>query len=235
MTGGLPPGIVIAAPSSGSGKTLLTLGLLRHFRDAGVPVASAKVGPDYIDPAFHRAAGGRPCPNLDLWAMRDGTLASVLAASAKGADLIVCEGVMGLFDGAKLDEGSTADAARTFGWPVILVVDAAAQGASASALVGGFARHRPNVIVAGVVFNRTGSVRHADILTAAMAQDHPDIPVLGCLPRLTDLTLPERHLGLVQAGEHGDLEAFLNAAAEAVAAHIDTAALRTLARATGTT
>lgn len=235
MTGGLPPGIVIAAPSSGSGKTLLTLGLLRHFRDAGVPVASAKVGPDYIDPAFHRAAGGRPCPNLDLWAMRDGTLASVLADSAQGADLIVCEGVMGLFDGAKLDEGSTADAARTFGWPVILVVDAAAQGASASALVGGFARHRPDVTVAGVVFNRTGSARHADILTAAMAQDHPDIPVLGCLPRLVDLTLPERHLGLVQAGEHGDLEAFLNAAAEAVAAHVDTAALRTLARATGIT
>ncbi len=235
MTGGLPPGIVIAAPSSGSGKTLLTLGLLRHFRDTGVPVASAKVGPDYIDPAFHQAAGGRPCPNLDLWAMRDGTLTSVLAASAKGADLIVCEGVMGLFDGARLDEGSTADAARTFGWPVILVVDAAAQGASAAALVGGFARHRPDVPVAGVVFNRTGSSRHADILTAAMAQDHSDIPVLGCLPRLADLTLPERHLGLVQAGEHGDLEAFLNAAAEAVAAHVDTMALRALARATGTT
>ncbi|MAN79742.1 MAG: cobyrinic acid a,c-diamide synthase [Rhodospirillaceae bacterium] len=229
----MPPGVVIAAPSSGSGKTLLTLGLLRHFRDAGVAVASAKVGPDYIDPAFHRAAGGRPCPNLDLWAMREGTLASVLADSARGADLIVCEGVMGLFDGARLDEGSTADAARTFGWPVILVVDAAAQGASASALVGGFARHRPDVTVAGVVFNRTGSARHADILKAAMAQDHPDIPVLGCLPRLSGLTLPERHLGLVQAGEHGDLEAFLNAAAQAVAAHVDTPALRTLARATG--
>lgn len=232
MTGELPPGIVIAAPSSGSGKTLLTLGLLRHFRDAGVAVASAKVGPDYIDPAFHTAAGGRTCPNLDLWAMRDATLASVLAASAEGAELIVCEGVMGLFDGAKLDEGSTAEAARRFGWPVILVVDAAAQGASAAALVGGFARHRADVTVAGVVFNRTGSPRHADILKAAMAQDHPDIPVLGCLPRLLDLTLPERHLGLVQAGEHGDLEAFLNAAAEVVAAHVDTARLRALAGAT---
>lgn len=232
MTGGLPPGIVIAAPSSGSGKTLLTLGLLRHFRDAGLAVASAKVGPDYIDPAFHAAAGGRACPNLDLWAMRDATLAAALTASAQGADLIVCEGVMGLFDGAKLDEGSTADAARTFGWPVILVVDAAAQGASAAALVGGFARHRADVTIAGVVFNRTGSARHGDILKSAMAQDHPDIPVLGCLPRLPDLALPERHLGLVQAGEHGDLETFLDAAAEAVAAHVDTAALRSLARAT---
>ena len=234
MTGGLPPGIVIAAPSSGSGKTLLTLGLLRHFRDAGVAVASAKVGPDYIDPAFHTAAGGRTCPNLDLWAMRDATLAAAITASAEGADLIVCEGVMGLFDGAKLDEGSTAEAARRFGWPVVLVVDAAAQGASAAALVGGFARHRPDVTVAGVVFNRTGSPRHADILKAAMAQDHPDIPVLGCLPRLPDLTLPERHLGLVQAGEHGDLEAFMDAAGKAVAAHVDTARLRALAGATRT-
>ena len=229
MTGGLPPGVVIAAPSSGSGKTLLTLGLLRHFRDAGVAAASAKVGPDYIDPAFHAAAGGRACPNLDLWAMRGETLASVLTASAEGADLIVCEGVMGLFDGAQLDEGSTADAARTFGWPVVLVVDASAQGASAAALVGGFARHRADVTVAGVVFNRTGSARHGDILRAAMAQDHPHIPVLGCLPRLTDLTLPERHLGLVQAGEHGDLEAFLDAAGKAVAAHVDVDALRALA------
>ena len=238
MTGGLPPGVVIAAPSSGSGKTLLTLGLLRHFRDAGVAVASAKVGPDYIDPAFHAAAGGRPCPNLDLWAMRDATLASTLSASAEGADLVVCEGVMGLFDGARLDEGSTADAARRFGWPVVLVVDAAAQGASAAALVGGFARHRADVTVAGVVFNRTGSARHAEILKAAMAADHPDIPVLGCLPRLTGLALPERHLGLVQAGEHGDLEAFLDAAGKAVAAHLDTAALRALAgaaRAAGAT
>ncbi|MEQ9170139.1 MAG: cobyrinate a,c-diamide synthase [Rhodospirillales bacterium] len=229
MTGGLPPGIVIAAPSSGSGKTLLTLGLLRHFRDAGLAVASAKVGPDYIDPAFHAAAGGRACPNLDLWAMRDTTLASVLAVSAKGAELIVCEGVMGLFDGAKLDEGSTADAARAFGWPVVLVVDASAQGASAAALVGGFAHHRADVTVAGVVFNRTGSARHADILKAAMAADHPHIPVLGCLPRLSDLKLPERHLGLVQAGEHGDLEAFLDAAGKTVAAHVDVDALRALA------
>jgi cobyrinic acid a,c-diamide synthase len=232
VTGGLPPGIVIAAPSSGSGKTLLTLGLLRHFRDAGVAVASAKIGPDYIDPAFHTAAGGRTCPNLDLWAMRDATLASVLTASAQGADLIVCEGVMGLFDGAKLDEGSTADAARRFGWPVVLVVDAAAQGASAAALVGGFARHRPDVTVAGVVFNRIGSPRHADILRAAMAQDHPDIPVLGCLPRLSDLTLPERHLGLVQAGEHRDLDTFLDVAGKAVAEHLDMPALRALARPT---
>jgi cobyrinic acid a,c-diamide synthase len=226
------PGIVIAAPSSGSGKTLLTLGLLRHFRDTGVDVASAKVGPDYIDPAFHAAATGRSCPNLDLWAMRRTTLLAAADASARGTGLIVCEGVMGLFDGANLDEGSSADAARTFGWPVVLVVDAASQGASAAALVGGFARHRKNVTVAGVVFNRTGSSRHAEILRDAMAADHPAIPVLGCLPRLNDLKLPERHLGLVQAGEHGNLEAFIAKAAETVAAHVDTSHLRALARPT---
>ncbi|MAO57187.1 MAG: cobyrinic acid a,c-diamide synthase [Rhodospirillaceae bacterium] len=224
------PGIVIAAPASGSGKTLVTLGLLRHFRDAGINVASAKVGPDYIDPAFHAAAGGRTCVNLDLWAMRAETRTASLADAAKGAELIVCEGVMGLFDGAHLDEGSTAHAARDTGWPVILVVDAKAQGASAAALVAGFARHRADVTVAGVIFNRTGSARHADILRDAMAADLPEIPVLGCLPRLDDLFLPERHLGLVQAQEHGDLDAFISAAAAAVAAHLDTDALRDLAR-----
>ncbi len=224
------PGIVIAAPASGSGKTLVTLGLLRHFRDAGIAVASAKVGPDYIDPAFHAAAGGRTCVNLDLWAMRAETRTASLADAAKGTDLIVCEGVMGLFDGAHLDEGSTAHAARDNGWPVILVVDAKAQGASAAALVAGFARHRADVTVAGVIFNRMGSDRHADILRDAMAADLPDIPVLGCLPRLDGLTLPERHLGLVQAQEHGDLDAFLSAAATAVAAHLDTDSLRALAR-----
>lgn len=228
----LPPGIVIAAPSSGSGKTLLTLGLLRHFRDSGIAVASAKIGPDYIDPAFHAAAAGRTCTNLDLWAMRPATQTAALCQSADGAELIICEGVMGLFDGANLDQGSTGDAARTFGWPVILMVDASAQGASAAALVGGFARHRQGVTVAGVIFNRTGSKRHGEILRDAMAADHPDIPVLGCLPRLDGLNLPERHLGLVQAGEHGDLEAFLNTAADAVGDHVDTAALRALAQAT---
>jgi cobyrinic acid a,c-diamide synthase len=224
------PGIVIAAPGSGSGKTLVTLGLLRHFRDMGLAVASAKVGPDYIDPAFHAAAGGRTCVNLDLWAMRAETRRASLADAAEGAEMIVCEWVMGLFDGAHLDEGSTAHAARDMGWPVILVVDAKAQGASAAALVSGFARHRSDVPVAGVIFNRTGSDRHAAILRDAMAADLPDIPVLGCLPRLDGLALPERHLGLVQAQEHGDLEAFISAAAAAVAAHLDTDALRALAR-----
>ena len=224
------PGLVIAAPASGSGKTLVTLGLLRHFRDAGIKVASAKAGPDYIDPAFHAAAGGRPCPNLDPWAMRPATIAANVRAAGAGADLLVAEGVMGLFDGARLDEGSTADLAAALGWPVVLVVDAGAQGASAAALVRGFATHRDDVTIAAVIFNRVGSPRHADILKAALAAALPGLPVLGCLPRLKGLALPERHLGLVQAREHGDLEGFLAGAARAVATHLDTQALRDLAK-----
>lgn len=226
----LPPGLIIAAPASGSGKTLLTLGLLRYLRDAGVAVASAKVGPDYIDPRFHEAASGRACVNLDLWAMRSETLAGNLGLAVASTELVICEGVMGLFDGARLDEGSTADAAALFDWPVILVVDAGAQGASAAAVVRGFASHRRDVTVAGVVFNRVGSARHADILSAAMAASLPEIPVLGCLPRLDDLSLPDRHLGLVQAQEHGDLEGFLDRAGAIVGEHLDVDALRHLGR-----
>jgi len=230
IAGAAAPGLVIAAPASGSGKTLVTLGLLRHFHDAGITVASAKAGPDYIDPAFHAAAGGRPCPNLDPWAMRPATLAANIRAAGAGSDLMIVEGVMGLFDGATLDAGSTADLAARLGWPVVLVVDAGAQGASAAALVRGFATHRNDVTVAAVIFNRVGSARHAEILRAALDRALPGLPVLGCLPRLPGLQLPERHLGLVQAREHGDLEGFLNAAATAIAEHVDTGSLRGLAR-----
>ena len=137
------PGLIVAAPSSGSGKTVFTLGLIRHWSRAGVAVASAKAGPDYIDPAFHAAASGRPCLNLDPWAMRSATLAAALEQLAQAGEIIVCEGVMGLFDGATADAGSTADLALATGWPVVLVVDAHAQAASAAAVVRGFATHRP--------------------------------------------------------------------------------------------
>ncbi|MFZ1413684.1 MAG: cobyrinate a,c-diamide synthase [Defluviicoccus sp.] len=223
-------GLIIAAPASGSGKTCLTLGLLRLLARQGVAVASAKVGPDYIDPAFHAAASGRPCLNLDPWAMRPATLAHAVAALGADASLIVCEGVMGLFDGATAAAGSTADVAAALGWPVILVVDVRAQAASAAAVVRGFASHRADVDVAGVIFNRVGSARHAAILSEACAQALPAMPILGALPRLDGLGLPERHLGLVQAGEHPDLDAFVDRAAELMAAHLDTGALLALAR-----
>lgn len=222
-------GLVIAAPASGSGKTVFTLGLLRSLTRAGVAVVSAKVGPDYIDPAFHAAASGRPCINLDPWAMRPETLDAAAADLLGQADLVICEGVMGLFDGATVTAGSTADLAQRLGWPVILVIDAHAQAGSAAAVVRGFASHRPGLAVAGVVFNRVGSARHAAILREACALALPEIPVLGCLPRAEGLVVPSRHLGLVQALEHPDLEAFLDRAAGLITEHVDGAALRRIA------
>jgi cobyrinic acid a,c-diamide synthase len=223
-------GLIIAAPASGSGKTLFTLGLIRHWAASGVRVASAKVGPDYIDPAFHGAAGGRACVTLDPWAMAPAQLSAVAALAARDADIVVCEGVMGLFDGATAAEGSTADLAAAGGWPVILLADVRAQAASAAAVVRGFAGHRADVAVAGVVFNRVAGDRHAEVLGDACRAAVPGVPILGFLPRAADLTLPERHLGLVQAAEHPELAAFLDRAASWVAAHADVAALRRLAR-----
>ncbi len=227
-------GLVIAAPASGSGKTVVTLGLLSHLARSGRKVASAKAGPDYIDPAFHTAATGRPCLNLDPWAMRPGTLTGQAAELGRDADLVVCEGVMGLFDGAFVKEGendgSTAELSTLTGWPVILVIDARAQAASAAAVLKGFHGFRPDVDVAGVIFNRVGGERHADILKAASGQSVPGVPVLGCLPRADGLELPSRHLGLVQAREHPDLEAFLDRAGALIAEHLDVDALLELAR-----
>jgi cobyrinic acid a,c-diamide synthase len=228
------PGIVLAAPSSGSGKTLATLGLLAHLAGRGLRVVSAKVGPDYIDPAFHAAATRRPCLNLDSWAMRPSTLSGLVAALSADADLAICEGVMGLLDGAAAPpgqpDGSTAEVAAVTGWPVVLVVDARGMAASAAAVVLGFVRARADIRIAGVVFNRVAGDRHRRLITESCARLCPEVAVLGCLPPLADLAVPSRHLGLVQACEHPDLAGFLAAAAAAVAAHVDVAALVALAR-----
>jgi cobyrinic acid a,c-diamide synthase len=223
-------GAVIAAPSSGCGKTTITLGLLRYFARNNIPVSSFKVGPDYIDPGFHAAASGRPCLNIDTWAMRPETTTALFAEAAAHAQIVIGEGVMGLFDGAQVSSGSasgsTADTAATLGLPVILVVDAGAQAQSAAAVIHGFATFRDDVTVAGVVFNRVGSPRHANMLTSAAAP--LGIPVLGCVPRNPDIAVPDRHLGLVQASEMAALDRFLDAAADLVSAHIDLPALRGL-------
>ncbi len=225
-----PPGLIVAAPASGSGKTLFTLGLLRLLARRGRRIASAKCGPDYIDPAFHAAATGRPCVNLDPWAMRPETLSRVLDGLSDDAECIVCEGVMGLFDGATADSGSTADLAAALGWPVILVVDARAQAASAAALTRGFATHRADIRLSGVVFNRIGGATHAATIADAMARHLPDLPVLGFLPRDEDIVVPSRHLGLIQANEHPDLDGFLDRAADLVGDHLDVDALPRIAR-----
>jgi cobyrinic acid a,c-diamide synthase len=231
--GGIVPaerGLILAAPASGSGKTTLTLGLLRALKRRGLAVAGAKAGPDYIDPGFHRAASGRDSVNLDPWAMRPEILAG--AISGIGADLVLCEGVMGLFDGAGAagDQGSTADLAALAGWPVVLVVDARGQSASVAALLRGFAGHRTDIEIAGVIFNRVAGARHAAMLAAATRASLPGLAVLGAVPREAGLALPSRHLGLVLADEHAALEGFLDQAADTMARAIDLDALTSLAR-----
>lgn len=217
-------GLLLAAPSSGAGKTTLTLGILRALRQDGIAVRSAKSGPDYIDPQFHHAASGRPCLNLDAWAMTP----ERLLALATGPGQLIVEGAMGLFDGAADGRGSSADLAAMLGLPVVLIVDCARQAQSVAALVHGFASYRPDMAIEGVILNNTGSPRHGDMLRDALAP--LGMPILGTVPRAPALARPSRHLGLVQAREAPDLEAFLNAAADHMRAHVDLDALLALAQ-----
>ncbi|MFN4309828.1 MAG: cobyrinate a,c-diamide synthase [Ferrovibrio sp.] len=220
----LTRGLVIAAPASASGKTTVTLALLRLLAREGCIVAPFKAGPDYIDGAFHRAASaGRPCYNLDAYAMRPETIAGILRAGAMGSELAVIEGVMGLFDGAANGDGATADIAAQLKLPVLLVVDAARQSQSVAALVHGFRSFRDDVRVSGVVLNRVGTARHETLLRKALAGI--DMPVVAVLPSDKKLALPSRHLGLVQAEERGGLELFLDRAADWLHRHLDRAAL----------
>nr|WP_312968216.1 cobyrinate a,c-diamide synthase [Brucella intermedia] len=220
-------GFMIAAPASGSGKTTITLGLLRVLKRRGVALAPVKAGPDYIDPAYHKAASGADCFNLDPWAMRPELISALSSRMTESsAKLLVAEGMMGLFDGAINGKGSSADLARLLELPVVLVVDCARQSHSVAALVWGFSQFRKDVLIAGIILNQVGSPRHEAMLRGAL--EPLGIPVLGALPRDTDLSLPERHLGLVQAGEHSDLETFLDHAADVIEAHIDLDALQSL-------
>jgi len=214
-------GLIIAAPHSGAGKTTVTLAVLAALARRGVVVRAAKAGPDYIDPAFHAAAVGAASVNLDSWAMPRPLLDTLAAQAAEGADIFVIEGVMGLFDGAIGStgrRGSTADLAAYFGLPVVLVLDVARQAQSAAAVVRGFAAHDPAVRIAGVILNRVGSERHRAVVTDAIAA--LDIPVLGAVPRDATMALPERHLGLVQAGEHPDIASLLDRLAAMAERHL---------------
>ncbi|MGQ0444386.1 MAG: nucleotide-binding protein, partial [Beijerinckiaceae bacterium] len=167
----LARGLVIAAPRSGSGKTTLALGLMRSYRNAGLTVAGAKCGPDYIDPAFHAAAAGKPSFNLDSWAMSPALLGGLGVAAGEACELILCEGVMGLFDGVAGvpgRTGSTADVAAALGWPVLLVLDASGQSQTAAAIVHGCASFDPRIKIAGVVWNRVASPRHSQLASEAL-------------------------------------------------------------------
>lgn len=223
----LAKGLVIAAPRSGSGKTLVTLGLLAALRQRGVTVAPAKTGPDYIDPVFHAEAACHASVNLDPWAMSPGQIGALATCQAGGADLLLIEGVMGLFDAAADGRGSTADLAEMLGLPVILVVDADKQSQSIAALVSGFAHWRPGVRIAGIIVNRVASARHERMLAASLRATA--IPVLGFIPRHVDLVIPERHLGLTLPGEIAGFAGFLDFAARTIGDFVDLAALQRLA------
>lgn len=212
-------GLLIAAPSSGSGKTTVTLGLLRALRNKGVKLAPGKAGPDYIDPAFHAAASGVECLNFDPWGMRPELLLANATLHASGGRTLIIEAMMGLYDSAVDGSGSPADLAATLGLSVILVVDCRGMSHSVAALVGGFANHRVDTRIAGVILNKVNSDRHEKMLRDALSAIR--MPVLAVMRSSKELALPERHLGLVQAGEHGGLEEFVEKAAAAVSKQAD--------------
>lgn len=194
-------GCLIAGTRSGCGKTSVALGLMAALARRGLAVAPFKSGPDFIDPGLHALATGRPSHNLDTWMLPEQALRGIFAREAAGADLALVEGAMGLFDGrSPVDgEGSAADLAKLLGLPVLLVVEASSLSRSLAALVQGFTRFDPQLAFAGIVLNRVGSEAHAQSLAASLAAFAPEIPLLGCLPRLDEAALPSRHLGLVTA------------------------------------
>ena len=229
----LPNGILISAPSSGTGKTTVMLGLLRAFSDMGLRVQPFKSGPDYIDPAFHHAAARKASFNLDSWGM-DEALMNTIVAEGEDADIAIAEGSMGLYDGVATKGasgfGSSAETAVRFGWPVILVVDVSGQAQSAAATALGFMKYMPDLPFGGVILNRVASPRHERL--ARLGMEQAGIKVLGVLPRRGDLALPERHLGLIQAIEHPDLEQAISNYASFLSEHVDLEAIRAVAQGT---
>ncbi|MBU0582271.1 MAG: cobyrinate a,c-diamide synthase [Alphaproteobacteria bacterium] len=222
--------IIIGAPRSGSGKTSVTIGLLRALARRGLRARGAKSGPDYIDPGFHTAATGLPGVNLDSWAMAPGLLGALAGEAAKDTDIVVIESAMGLFDGIPAGagrSGAAADLARLYGLPVLLVLDVSGQSQTAAAVAKGFACYDRDVRIAGVVLNRLGSERHRKL--AGEAIHALGLPVVGGILRDPTLSLPERHLGLVQAGEHADLQKHLDRLADMVEASLDIDAILALA------
>ena len=233
MSPDLAPGLLVAAPRSGSGKTTVTLGLQRALRRRGLRVRGAKSGPDYIDPAFHAAATGDMSLNLDSFAMDDRLLHALGQRTAAGADIVIAEGSMGLFDGIAAAPGRTgasADVAARFGWPVLLVLDVSGQAQSAAAIALGCARYDPRITIGGVVLNQVASDRHRRLVEDGI--NRIGLPVLGALPRDASIALPERHLGLVQAGETADLDKRLEDLADRMETYVDLDRVIALARTT---
>lgn len=226
------PGLIIAAPSSGSGKTTITMGILRLLVQSGLKPQAFKTGPDYIDPHYHSFASQSECHNLDPWAMRDLFITQLI--THLGANkLNIVEGVMGLFDGATLNSGSTADLAKQTGWPIILIVDAARQSHSLAALVQGFSNYRQDTKIRGIILNKVGSSKHKEMLFAALKP--LNIPIIGAIPRNSALEMPSRHLGLHQALEHQQIDSFINQTAAHLKQHLDLELLQKIANTTAKT
>ncbi|WP_344408792.1 cobyrinate a,c-diamide synthase [Streptomyces viridochromogenes] len=228
------PRLVVAAPSSGSGKTTVATGLMAAFAARGLAVSPHKVGPDYIDPGYHALATGRVGRNLDAYLCGPELIGPLFRHGARGCDLAVVEGVMGLFDGAA-GEGelaSTAQVAKLLRAPVVLVVDASSQSRSVAALVHGFASWDPRVRIGGVILNKVASDRHEELLREAL--DSAGVPVLGVLRRAAGVDTPSRHLGLVPAAErHTDAVEAVAAMGAQIEAGCDLDALLALARGAG--
>jgi cobyrinic acid a,c-diamide synthase len=229
----LGPRVVIAGTHSGVGKTTVATGLMAALRSRGVAVASAKVGPDFIDPGYHHLATGRVGRNLDSFLCGPDAILPIAAKAASGADLLVVEGVMGLFDGLGATiTASTAEIASLLDAPVVLVVDASSMSSSVRALVDGFDHHLEQTTgrsIAGVILNRVGSDTHESLLREALSGSRPD--VLGVLRRDPAFEWRDRHLGLVPVAENpAGVSASLDALAHALAAGVDLGALEQLAR-----
>ncbi|WP_053692594.1 cobyrinate a,c-diamide synthase [Streptomyces sp. WM6372] len=225
------PRLVIAAPSSGSGKTTVATGLMAAFSERGLAVSPHKAGPDYIDPGYHALATGRPGRNLDAFLCGPELVAPLFAHGAAGCDLAIVEGVMGLYDGAagRGELASTAQVAKLLRAPVVLVVDASSQSRSVAALVHGFASFDPQVRLGGVILNKVGSDRHEAMLREAL--EEAGMPVLGVLRRAPQVAAPSRHLGLVPVAERRtDALSSVAALADQVRAGCDLEALMALAR-----
>lgn len=221
------PQLLISATNSGCGKTTFTLGLLRALRRRGLSVAGFKCGPDYIDPKFHHLASGKPSVNLDLYMMSREHVEDIYTRYSEGADVCVVEGVMGLFDGSDKMSGSSAEVAETLGLPVILLVNAAASAYSVGAILYGYKNWKPNVRIAGVVFNRVASESHYRFLRDAA--DDAGVVSLGYIPKTQSLDVPSRHLGL-SLEELQKLDHFPDTVADLLEAHVDIDAILELCK-----
>lgn len=224
------PRLVVAGTSSGAGKTTFTLGLMAALRSLGRSVQGYKVGPDYIDPSYHQAVTGRPSRNLDTWMLEARVVREIFFRSSHGADISIVEGVMGLYDGkdALSNRGSTAELSNLLEAPVLLVVNAASMARSAAAIVLGFQAMDPRVHVKGVLLNGVGSDHHFDLLKEAI-EDVSGVPVLGYLRKNRQVSIPERHLGLLPALERGELDMLFDTLGRMVSETVDLDAVMRIA------